>query len=341
MIRFEYIEFLYALLLLPIFISLYSFMAYWRKKAINRYGDEHLINKLMPGVSRSRMVIRFVIFLLAFTSLIIAISNPQIGSKIENAKRKGIDLIIALDVSNSMLAQDIKPNRLSASKQAISKLIDKLKGDRVGIIVFAGHAYTQLPITTDYAAAKMFLNTVNPDMLPVQGTAIGEAIMLSSKSFGESEHNKAIIIITDGENHEGDALKAVEEAVELGIVVYTIGMGLPEGGPIPIYKDGELEDYKKDREGSIITTKLNEPMLQQIAAAGQGIYVRANNSQAGLNKIFEEIDRLEESEFETKTFSDYEDRFQYFLVLTIILLIIEFIIVERKSKWSDRIKLFE
>jgi len=314
---------------------------YWKKRAIKRFGDEHLINKLMPKVSGIRIKFKFVIFLLAFTSLIIAIANPQIGSRIEKAKRKGIDLVIALDVSNSMLAEDIKPNRLSASKQAISKLIDKLRGDRIGIIVFAGHAYTQLPITTDYAAAKMFLNTVNPDMLPVQGTAIGEAVTLGTKSFGESEHNKAIIIITDGENHEGDALKTVEEAVELGIKVYTIGMGLPEGGPIPILENNTLTGYKKDREGHIITTKLNEAMLQQIAAAGQGSYVRANNSQAGLNKIFEEIDKLEESEFETKTFSDYEDRFQYFLALTIILLIIEFIIVERKSKWADRIKLFE
>jgi len=248
---------------------------------------------------------------------------------------------LLLDVSNSMLAQDIQPNRLSASKQAISKLIDKLKGDRLGIVVFAGHAYTQLPITTDYAAAKMFLNTISPDMLPTQGTAINEAVILGAQSFGESKHNKAIVIITDGENHEGDALKAVEEAVEKGITVYTIGMGLPEGGPIPVYENGALTDYKKDREGNIITTKLNEPMLQQIAAAGKGTYVRANNSQAGLNKIFEEIDQLEESEFETKTFSDYEDRFQYFLGFTIILLLIEFIIVERKSKWSDRIKLFE
>lgn len=341
MIRFEHIEFLYALLLIPAFVSLYIITSFWRKKAIKRFGDEQLIQKLMPQVSTFRMMMKFILFSLAYICLIFAIANPQIGSKIENAKRKGIDLIIALDVSNSMLAQDIQPNRLSASKQAISKLIDKLKGDRLGIVVFAGHAYTQLPITTDYAAAKMFLNTVSPDMLPSQGTAIGEAVILGAKSFGESKHNKAIIIITDGENHEGDALKEVETAVEQGIKIYTIGMGLPEGGPIPVYKNGALTDYKKDKDGKTITTKLNEPMLQQIAAAGQGIYVRANNSQAGLNKIFEEIDQLEESEFETKTFSDYEDRFQYFLVLTIILLLIEFIIVERKSKWADRIKLFE
>lgn len=295
----------------------------------------------MPQRSASRPFIKFFLILMAYASLVVALTNPQIGSKLEKAQRKGIDLMIALDVSNSMMAQDIKPNRLQASKQAISNLIDKLKGDRIGIIVFAGHAYTQLPITTDYAAAKMFLSSVSPDIIPVQGTAIGEAIALSIKSFSENDHNKAIIVISDGENHEGDALDETKNALDQGIRVYTIGMGLPEGGPIPYYTDGKLAGYKKDKDDNIISTKLNEVMLQQIAAAGDGYYVRANNSQAGLNRIFEEIDKLEESEFETQVFSDYEDRFQYFIALTILLLIIEFIIVERKSKWADKIKLFE
>ena len=341
MIRFENIEFLYTLLLIPVFIILYLMMNYWKRKAIARFGDANLMAKLMPKRSGSRPFIKFLIMLFAFTSLVIAMTNPQVGSKIEKAQRKGIDLIIALDVSNSMMAQDIKPNRLSASKQAISNLIDKLQGDRIGIIVFAGHAYTQLPITTDYAAAKMFLSSVSPDIIPTQGTAIGEAIALSVKSFSDNEHNKAIIVISDGENHEGDALDETKNALELGVKVYTIGMGLPEGGPIPEYVNGELSGYKKDKDDNIITTRLNETMLQQIAAAGEGYYVRANNSQAGLTKIFEEVDKLEESEFETQIFSDYEDRFQYFIALTILLLLIEFIIVERKSKWADRIKLFE
>ncbi len=341
MIRFEHIEFLYALLLIPVFIILYILMNYWKRKAIARFGDANLISKLMPQRSGSRPFVKFVIILLAFGSLVIAMTNPQVGSKLEKAQRKGIDLIIALDVSNSMLAQDIKPNRLSASKQAISNLIDKLEGDRIGIIVFAGHAYTQLPITTDYAAAKMFLSSVSPDIIPTQGTAIGEAISLSIQSFSDNKHNKAIIVISDGENHEGDAMEETKKALEQGVKVYTIGMGLPEGGPIPEFVNGELTGYKKDKDDNIITTRLNETMLQQIAAAGEGYYVRANNSQAGLTKIFEEVDKLEESEFETQIFSDYEDRFQYFIALTILLLIVEFIIVERKSKWADRIKLFE
>ncbi len=341
MIRFENIEFLYALLLIPVFIILYLMMKYWKTKAIAKIGDAHLIAKLMPQQSTSRPLMKFLLILLAFASLVIAMTNPQIGSKLEKAQRKGIDLIIALDVSNSMMAQDIKPNRLQASKQAITNLIDKLKGDRIGIVVFAGHAYTQLPITTDYAAAKMFLSSVSPDIIPIQGTAIGEAIALSTNSFSDNEHNKAIIVISDGENHEGDAITETKNALEMGIRVYTIGMGLPEGGPIPNYVGGQLSGYKKDKDDNIVTTKLNEVMLQQVAAAGDGYYVRANNSQAGLNRIFEEIDKLEESEFETQVFSDYEDRFQYFIALTILFLIIEFIVVERKSKWAEKIKLFE
>ena len=341
MIRFENIEFLYALLLIPVFIILYIMMNYWRRKAINRFGDVHLMAKLMPQRSANRPLIKFLLILFAYGFLVIAMTNPQIGSKLEKAQRKGIDLIIALDVSNSMLAQDIKPNRLQASKQAINNLIDKLKGDRIGIVVFAGHAYTQLPITTDYAAAKMFLSSVSPDIIPIQGTAIGEAIALSVKSFSENDHNKAIIVISDGENHEGDALVETKNALEKGIRVYTIGMGLPEGGPIPNYVGGQLSGYKKDKDNNIVTTKLNEVMLQQVAAAGEGYYVRANNSQAGLNKIFEEIDKLEESEFEAQVFSDYEDRYQYFIAMALFLLVIEFIIVERKSKWADKIKLFE
>ncbi len=341
MIRFENIEFLYALLLIPVFIVLYFMMVYWKRKAIASLGDTHLIAKLMPQRSTSRPFIKFILVLFAFGFLIIGLTNPQIGSKLEKAQRKGIDLIIALDVSNSMMAQDIKPNRLQASKQAITNLIDKLKGDRIGIVVFAGHAYTQLPITTDYAAAKMFLSSISPDIIPIQGTAIGEAITLSAKSFSENDHNKAIIIISDGENHEGNALEETKNALDLGIRVYTIGMGLPEGGPIPNYVDGQLSGYKKDKDNNIVTTKLNEVMMQQIAAAGDGYYVRANNSQAGLNRIFEEIDKLEESEFETQVFSDYEDRFQYFIAVALFLLIIEFIIVERKSKWAEKIKLFE
>ena len=228
-------EYFYGLLMIPLFIIIFVLMLAWRKKALIRFGDMKLVNRLIPDKSNSRAIIKFFILMLAYTFIIFALANPQIGSKLEKVERKGIDLIIAIDVSNSMLAQDIKPSRLLRARQSISKLIDKLKNDRIGIVVFAGNAYTQLPVTTDYSAAKLFLSTINTDIVPTQGTAIAEAIELATESFDENNHEKAIVIITDGEDHEGDAIQAATAAAEKGIHIYTIGMGLPEGGPIPIF----------------------------------------------------------------------------------------------------------
>lgn len=276
-----------------------------------------------------------------YAFLVIALANPQIGSKLIEGERKGIDLMIALDVSTSMLAKDIEPSRLERSKQSISRLIDQLGNDRIGIVVFAGQAYVQLPITTDYAAAKMFLSAINTNIVPVQGTAIGAAIQLSAKSFDNETHSKAIIIITDGENHEDDPVKEAKTAADQGINIFTVGMGLPEGAPIPDYDAYNRQTgFKKDRQGNTVVTRLNEGMLQQIAAAGNGIYVRANNTQVGLNKIFDEISKLEKTEFESKIFSDYESRFHYFIALSLLFLIMEILIFERKNKWLRKIKLF-
>lgn len=276
-----------------------------------------------------------------YAFLVIALANPQIGSKLIEGERKGIDLVIALDVSTSMLAKDIEPSRLERSKQSISRLIDQLGNDRIGIVVFAGQAYVQLPITTDYAAAKMFLSAINTNIVPVQGTAIGAAIELSAKSFDNETHSKAIIIITDGENHEDDPVKQAKTASDQGINIFTVGMGLPEGAPIPDYDSYNRQTgFKKDKQGNTVVTRLNEGMLQQIAAAGNGIYVRANNTQVGLNKIFDEISKLEKTEFESKIFSDYESRFHYFIALSLLFLILEILIFERKNKWLRKIKLF-
>lgn len=339
--RFAHSGYLYALLLIPVFIGVFWMMMHWRKKALNRFGENSLLSRLIPEKSGKRPVLKFVILMLAFIFLVVGLANPQVGSKLEKAERKGIDLMIALDVSNSMLAEDIKPNRLARAKQAISRLLDKLQGDRVGLVVFAGKAYIQLPITTDYAAARLFLNSVETDILPVQGTAIADAIRKSVASFQENDHQRAVVVITDGENHEGDAIEAVKEAVEKGITVYTIGMGLPDGAPIPVYnRYGNMVGYKKDNMGGTVVTKLNENMLRQLASAGNGTYVRANNTEAGLNKIFEEINKMEKKEFESRVFSDYEDRFQYFMAIAVFLLIIEIFIVDRKSRWWSRIKLF-
>jgi len=342
MFRLEHIDFLYALLLIPVLTIIFIWMMHWKKKALNNFGAWEIIKRLIPDTSKNRVIAKFIILMTGYAFLVIGIANPQIGSKLVEGERKGIDIMIALDVSNSMLAEDIKPSRLEKSKQAISKLIDKLGNDRIGIIVFAGNAYMQLPITTDYGAAKMFLNTISTKVVPTQGTAIGKAIEMAMDSFDDETHSRAIIVITDGENHEDDAIKSATDASEKGIKVYTIGMGLPDGAPIPEYDNyNRRTGFKSDKQGTTVVTKLNESMLQQIASAGKGVYVRANNSSSGLKKVFEEINKLEKTEFESKMFSDYEDRFQYFIAVSLLLLLIELMIFERKSKWLSKYNLFK
>ncbi len=341
MFQLENIYFLYALGIVPVFIIIFLLVNRWRKKALTTYGDISIIKQLMPDVSKSKRVWKFILFTIAFALLIIGIVNPQVGTKLEEVKRKGADLMICLDVSNSMKAEDLRPNRLEKAKQAISKLLNKLEGDRIGIIVFGGEAYVQLPITTDYAAAKLFLESINTDMIPTQGTAIGTAIDLAMESFGKDEgKNKAIVIITDGENHEDDALKAAEAAAEKGIAIHTIGMGSAEGSPIPVYKNNVRESFRKDNEGNTVVTKLNEQILQEIAAAGNGIYVRASNSDAGLNNVLSAIGRLEKKQFDSKMYSDYEDRFQWFIAAALVLFLIELFLTERISKIYQRLNLF-
>ncbi len=341
MFQLENKIYLYALALIPLFIIIYWIMTRWRKKALLSFGELAVIQQLYPDVSKSKRIWKFILYLFAFTFLIIGIVNPQVGTRLEEVKRKGADLMICLDVSNSMKAEDLAPNRLEKAKQSISKLIDKLDGDRLGVIVFGGEAYVQLPITTDYSAAKMFLESINTDMIPTQGTAIGKAIDMAMESFGKDEgKNKAIVIITDGENHEDDAIKAAEDAAEKGITIHTIGMGSAEGAPIPLYKGNVREGFRKDKEGNTIVTKLDEKMLQEISAAGNGIYVRASNSDAGLNNVLEALDKLEKKQFDSKMYSDYEDRFQWFIAVAFLLLLIETFLTERKSKIYQRLNLF-
>lgn len=341
MIRFAHIEFFYLLLLVPVFLLIYWFYNAWRRKALRRFGDLQVVSGLMPRISDGKPIVKFILVILAYIFLVIGLVDPQVGSKLEKVKREGIDLMLVLDVSNSMLAEDIKPNRLERARMAISNLIDRLEGDRIGIVIFAGNAYKQLPLTTDYSAAKLFLSAVDTRIVPTQGTAIGEAIDLAVRSFDDQEHNKAVIIITDGENHEDDAIGAAAAAAEGGIRVFTIGMGLPDGSPIPVYNDyGYRTGFKKDREGTTVITRLNEDMLRQIAAAGNGAYARANNASTGLRKIFDEISEIEKKEIETKQFTDYEDRFQLYLAAALVLLIIELLIAWRKSKWAERFNIF-
>ncbi len=342
MFQLENKYFLAAFVLIPLFILLYGFTVRWRKRAIQLYGEPAVIKKLIPDISVNKRFAKFILFLLAFAFLIIGIVNPQIGTRLENVKRSGADLMICLDVSNSMRALDLSPSRLGKAKMAISKLIDKLNGDRIGIIIFAGEAFVQLPITTDYASSKLFLESISPEMIPTQGTNIGDAIDLSMESFGKDEgKNKAIIIITDGEDNESSGVKAAQHAAEKGVAIYTIGMGSPDGAPIPVYTNGVREGYKKDKEGNTIVTRLNEQTLQEIAAAGNGIFVRATNSDAGLNNVLNAVDKLEKKQFESKMYSDYEDRFQIFIFIAFLLLLVDIFISERKSRLYKRLKLFE
>lgn len=341
MFRFGNGEFLWGLLIIPVLTMIFTWSRIARRRALKKFGNEEILSTLMPYTSKGRPILKFIILMLALAFFITGIARPQFGSKLKTVKREGVELIIALDVSNSMMAEDIQPNRLERAKRAISRLVDRLKDDKIGLVVFAGDAYTQLPITTDYNSAKLFLNAVNTQIVPKQGTAIGSAIDLAHKSFTpDGEANKAIIVITDGENHEDDAVSSAKAAVDDGIVVHTIGMGLPSGSPIPVLRNGQT-DYLKDRDGNVVVTKLNEQMLEQIAAAGKGIYVRANNAQVGLNSLFDEINKMEKQEMETRTYSEYDDQFQYFFAVGLFLLLLEFVILDRKNKYLKNIHLFK
>jgi len=340
MFRFGNSEFLWALLVIPLLTLFFMWSRIQRKQALKRFGNLEIVSQLMPFASSFRPVLKFSVLMLALAFIIAGVARPQFGSKLKKVKREGIEIIIALDVSNSMMAEDIKPNRLDRAKLAISRLVDKLKDDKIGLIVFAGDAYTQLPITSDYNSAKLFLNSINTQIVPKQGTAIGAAVNLAMRSFTpDSKANKAIIVITDGENHEDDAVAAAKSAAESGMVVHAIGMGLPQGSPIPVLRNGQTE-YLKDGSGNVVVTKLDEATLEKIAAAGNGIYVRANNAQVGLNTLFDEINKLDKTEMEALIYSEYDEQFQYFFAIGIFLLILEFVILERKNKFLKNINLF-
>lgn len=340
MFRFANSEYLWALLVIPLLTLFFVWSRIQRKKALKRFGNLEMVSQLMPFASRFRPVLKFSILMLALAFIITGVARPQFGSKLKKIKREGIEIVIALDVSNSMMAEDIKPNRLDRAKMAISRLVDKLKNDKIGLIVFAGDAYTQLPITSDYNSAKLFLNSINTQIVPKQGTAIGAAVNLAMRSFTpDSKTNKAIIVITDGENHEDDAVAAAKSAAESGMVVHAIGMGLPQGSPIPVLRNGQTE-YMKDGSGNVVVTKLDEATLEKVAAAGNGIYVRANNAQVGLNTLFDEINKLDKTEMEALVYSEYDEQFQYFFAIGIFLLILEFVILERRNRFLKNINLF-
>lgn len=336
MFRFASPEYFYLLLLLPVFygILIYAKIIYRRRLSI--FGNIDTIKRLTPEASWGKVRDKFVIVTLAFVSLVIALAQPQMGSKLKEVKKKGIELMLVVDVSNSMMAEDFKPSRLERTKYAINSLLDKFVDDRIGLVVFAGRPFVQLPITSDYTAAKSFVSYVSPGMIDAQGTDIGAALELAGRSFSsESDKNRAIILISDGENHEGNPEAVAQQLMEKGIIVSSIGIGTPEGSPITI--GGEM---MKDEKGEIVVSKLNEDMMKQVALSTGGSYVRANNGSLGLQELVDQLKNLEQSEFKSEIFDEYNELYQYFVALAIILLLLEYSILERRNRVISRMKLF-
>ena len=338
--RFANPDFLYLLLLLPVMIMLYLISSVRRKRSIRKLGEQKLVRDLLPELSEIRPLVKFMLMMIVLVSTIIALARPQFGSKIEDVKKEGVEVIIALDVSNSMLAEDIQPNRLTRAKQAISRLVDNLGNDKIGLIVFAGDAYTQIPVTTDYVSAKMFLSSIGPEMVPKQGTAIGAAISLGIRSFTPGDNkSKALIIITDGENHEDDPVSAAGEASKAGIVIHTIGIGSEQGVPVPV-TTGNRRDFMKDRDGNTVITRLNEDVLRNVALSTNGNYVRASNSNIGLDEIYGEIRKMKQQDLESTIYTEYNDQFRIFAAIAVFMLILEFLIMDRKNRKLANIRLF-
>jgi Ca-activated chloride channel family protein len=339
MFRFAHPEYLYALYVLPVIIILFFFLIRNQKKNLKAFANLSLHKVLLPKHSKVKSWIKLILVTLSLLLLTIAAANPQIGTRLEEVKQTGIDVFILLDVSLSMSAEDIKPNRLEKAKYQISNLINKLRGDRIGLIIFSGDAYVQIPLTTDYSAANLFLSAVDFKSVPQPGTAVATAINLAAKSFDyKASTQKVIVVITDGEDHEGDITEAINDAVAKDLKIFTIGLGSPDGVPIPIFNNQrQAIGFKKDRDGNTVLTKLNDSILKEIAAKGNGKYYRGNNYEDYLDQIFKELSSLEKTEFGTKKVTDYEDRFYYFLAPAILLLILEFFISEGKSKIFSRL----
>ena len=338
MFRFANIEVLWLLVSVPVFSLAYVWYTRLKRRQLEEFGDKELVAQLMPNASRVRPNVKFTILMVALTLLIIAAARPQFGQSERTEKRQGIEAIVALDISNSMLAEDVAPNRLDRAKQMLSKLMDNMVNDKVGLVVFAGDAFVQLPITCDYVSAKMFLNSIKPELIKTQGTAIGAALSTSIRCFGEqSDASRAIILITDGENHEDDAVAVAKRAKEEGIQVLVVGIGKPEGSPIPV---AGTNNFMKDRQGNVVVSRLNEEMCREIAQAGGGIYVRCDNSNTATKAIQKELDKLATQEIETTTYTDYNEQFQSFALIALLLLVIDFFIFNRKNKSLTKLDIF-
>jgi len=334
LLRLENSSFLYALILIPVLTLIYILWRISIRRKLEKVGDPSMIGSMMPESSSLKHGLKFGLLMFGLALLILGAANPQIGTKLVEYKREGVDVVIAIDISNSMMSEDIKPDRLSRAKFMVSRLIDKLQEDRIGVVIFAGDAFLQLPLTADYSAAKLMLSTIETDLIPGQGTAIGKAINIATDALPQDDKkHKVVIVVTDGENHEDDAIGAASEAAKRGIVVHTIGMGTLKGGPIPLKNSYGTQDFLRDESGQIIMTKLDASMLQQIASAGGGTFSRAADSDPELMTLLESLSKMEKKEYGARLYTDYEDRFQIFLLVGLLIIIGEIIISERKNKY--------
>lgn len=339
--RFEHREYLLILLVIPVLTALYLVNLHRTRKKIRSFGDPELVSLLMPDLSQFRKNLKFLLLLGTLSLIIVALARPQFGSKLAEGKREGIEIIIALDVSSSMLANDVSPNRLERAKQELSRLLDRLDDDRIGLVVFAGDAYTQIPVTNDFLSAKMFLSGISTQMISRQGTAIAEAIELAMRSFNfESQAGKAIVIISDGENHEGGVSEAIRSATDKGVKIFTVGMGTSQGGRIPLDDNPYQVDYHRDSEGNFVVTRLNESMLMEIAAAGGGEYYRATTPGMGMNNMLAKLKALDKEETAFKVFTEYEEQFPALIWLALGILFLDLLILERRNRWLKQLPYF-
>ena len=337
MFRFAQPIYFYLLLVIPLLVVLYYFFARLRRKNMKKYGQLDIVLQLAPNISNRRNLIKFILLCLAYSLLVLSLARPQFGSKIKEVKTKGVEIVVALDVSNSMLADDLKPDRLTTAKLALSRLVDRLKDDRLGLVVFAGDAYTQLPITSDFVSAKMFMNSINPNMVPQQGTSLGKAIELGEKSFSSNSKNaRVLIVISDGENHEDDPLSAAEAASKNGVKIYTVGVGSAQGSPIPTN-----QGYLKDKQGNIVITRLDEQTLKRIAEVSGGKYIKATGANFGLNNILDDIRNMDKMELKSYVYEDYDEQFQMLLFIALLVLLFDSIIVQTKNIWLSKIDIFK
>ena len=333
--------YLWLLLAIPVIIFLYAIVLYWQKKTQRNFADKELLERLSPNRSTGKSVLKIVMLCLAVACLVIALVNPQFGTKLETVKREGVDVVFAVDVSKSMLAEDIAPNRLEKSKQLITQIINNLASDRIGIIAYAGSAFPQLPITTDYAAAKMFLQSMNTDMVSSQGTAIKEAIQLATTYFNdEDQTNRILFLISDGEDHQGDIEEIAQQAAREGIRIVTIGVGTEKGGPIPEKRNGIIQSYKKDNNGETVITRLDRSTLQEIASAANGSYISGGVTTEVVDEVTEILQNMDKKEFESQQIAEYKSQFQWFLGLGLILLLLDVLLLERQTSWIKRLNLF-